>query len=97
MVELKAHERGQKLWDAYVKYLLSYDTLSEEEKQTLDKQVTSEWQRKNKSASDDCMVKVSDLSVAVGCLLSKNALTMLIVSTKIYDCEKAKPCNSYLL
>ena len=53
----QAQDRGQKLWDTYVKYLLSYETLSKDEKETLEKQVIAEWNRKKK-VKDDCMIKV---------------------------------------
>ena len=52
-------ERCARLYDAYCKYLLSYDTQSVEEKQRLQQQVQADRNRKRATMEQDCVVKVS--------------------------------------
>lgn len=58
---LQAQDRGTKLYDAYCKFLLSYNDLSAEEKSKLQSQVKAERMKvKREDQEEDCIVKVTD-------------------------------------
>lgn len=56
---LQAQDRGTKLYDAYCKFLLSFNDLSAEEKSKLQSQVKAERMKvKREDQEEDCIVKV---------------------------------------
>ena len=59
---LQAQDRGTKLYDAYCKYLLSYNGLSWDEKKKITQQVAADRLRvKTEEQEDDCVVKVTEI------------------------------------
>ena len=56
----QAQDRGTKLYDAYCKFLLSYNDLTPEEKSKLQNQVKAERMKvKREDQEEDCIVKVT--------------------------------------
>jgi hypothetical protein len=56
---LQAQDRGTKLYDAYCKFLLSYNDLTTEEKSKIEGQVKAERMKvKREDQEEDCIVKV---------------------------------------
>lgn len=61
---LQAQDRGTKLYDAYCKFLLSYNDLTPEEKSKLLNQVKAERMKvKREDQEEDCIVKVTGLFI----------------------------------
>ena len=54
----QAHERFGRLYDAYCKYLLSYATLPEEEKEKIEEMVLNDPEIQNSPQVMDCVAKV---------------------------------------
>ncbi|XP_064610878.1 protein Jumonji-like [Liolophura sinensis] len=73
-----AQDRATKLYDAYCKYLLSYDTLSYEEKTKLEHQVWMERQKKLKTQKmvDDSVVKGRSTSLGDFNRVARNTVSM---------------------
>ena len=63
---LQAQDRGTKLYDAYCKFLLSYNDLTPEEKSKLLNQVKAERMKvKREDQEEDCIVKVTGLLIVL--------------------------------
>lgn len=57
---LQAKEKSGRLYEIYCRYLLSYDTLSAEEKKKLEEKVLNKRERDPSAFDQPCVVKVTD-------------------------------------
>nr|XP_034335792.1 protein Jumonji-like isoform X1 [Crassostrea gigas] len=68
-----AQDRGTKLYDAYCKFLLSYNDLSAEEKSKLQSQVKAERMKvKREDQEEDCIVKGKNMSLGRFIQMARN-------------------------
>ncbi|XP_013389664.1 protein Jumonji isoform X2 [Lingula anatina] len=70
-----ALDRMSRLYDAYCKYLVPYDTLTTEEKEKLDQQV-SMMRQKKKRVEDDCVLKGKSTSLGNFYRVARNTKLM---------------------
>lgn len=70
-----AQDRVPKLYDAYCKYLVSYDTLSAEDKKALEGQVRNE-QKKQATANQTSILKGNKTSLSNFFRMSRNTMNM---------------------
>lgn len=61
---LQAKEKSSRLYEIYCRYLLSYDTLSAEEKKKLEEKVLNKRERDPSAFDQPCIVKVTVLGAA---------------------------------
>ena len=60
VLSFQPQDQSTRLYDVYCRYLLSYDMLSDEEKQKLEQQVLAEKRtRKRHCSAHECLSKVS--------------------------------------
>lgn len=57
---LQAKEKSGRLYEIYCRYLLSYDTLTAEEKKKLEEKVLNKRERDPSAFDQPCVVKVTD-------------------------------------
>ncbi|KAL5021160.1 hypothetical protein ScPMuIL_000315 [Solemya velum] len=73
----QAQDRGTKLYDTYCKFLLSYVTLSTEEKRKLTQQVVAEREKREKSEiEDECIVRGKSMPLSTFSRSARNTMSV---------------------
>ncbi|GAB6021661.1 jumonji, AT rich interactive domain 2 [Chamberlinius hualienensis] len=71
-----ALDKVSKLYEAYCKYLLPYDTLSRQEKQDIENKVCSERKKSRFAENDECVTKGRSMSLSSFYRIARNTMAM---------------------